>query len=148
MDINYYCQECNYRLRHKRAIREWLREVATEEGNLQIGEINYIFCPSTVHRQMNIDFVGHDYFTDIISFDYSNLEQGYISGDIYIDYQTVTDNARIYNTTAEAEMRRVVVHGVLHLCGQGDKTPETEAVMHSKEDKYLELFSQKFAVKK
>ena len=145
MDINYYCQECNYRLRH---IREWLREVATEEGNLQIGEINYIFCPSTVHRQMNIDYVGHDYFTDIITFDYSNLEQGYISGDIYIDYQTVTDNAKIYNTTAECEMLRVVVHGVLHLCGQGDKTPETEAVMHSKEDKYLELFSQKFAVKK
>ena len=148
MDINYYCQECNYRLRHKRAIREWLREVATEEGGLQIGEINYIFCPSTLHRQMNIDFVGHDYFTDIITFDYSNLEQGYISGDIYIDYQTVTDNARIYNTTAEAELRRVVVQGVLHLCGQGDKTPETESVMHSKEDKYLELFSQKFAVKK
>ena len=97
---------------------------------------------------MNIDYVGHDYFTDIITFDYSNLEQGYISGDIYIDYQTVTDNARIYNTTAECEMRRVVVHGVLHLCGQGDKTPETEAVMHSKEDKYLALFDSKFAVKK
>ena len=148
MDINYYCQECNYRLRHKRAIREWLREVALRENNLRIEQINYIFCPSTVHRQMNIDYVGHDYFTDIITFDYSNLEQGYISGDIYIDYQTVTDNARIYNTTAECEMRRVVVHGVLHLCGQGDKTPETEAVMHSKEDRYLALFDSKFAVKK
>jgi rRNA maturation RNase YbeY len=97
---------------------------------------------------MNIDFVGHDYFTDIITFDYSNLEDGYISGDIYIDYQTVTDNARIYKTTAASEMLRVVVHGVLHLCGQGDKTPETEAVMHSKEDKYLELFTAKFAPKK
>ena len=148
MDINYYCQECGYRLRHKRAIREWLREVATEEGGLQIGEINYIFCPSSLHRQMNIDYVGHDYFTDIITFDYSNLEEGRISGDIYIDYQTVTDNAKIYNTTAECEMRRVVVHGVLHLCGQGDKTPEDEAVMHSKEDKYLALFDSEFAVKK
>ena len=140
MDINYYCQECNYRLRHKRAIREWLREVATEEGNLQIGEINYIFCPSDIHRQMNIDFVGHDYFTDIITFDYSDLTEGYISGDIYIDYQTVADNAKIYDTTAQREMRRVVVHGVLHLCGQGDKTPEPEAVMHSKEDKYLAIW--------
>ena len=148
MDINYHCQECNYRLRHKRAIREWLREVAQSEGEYIVGEINYIFCPSVVHRQMNIDFVGHDYFTDIITFDYSELDEGYISGDIYIDYQTVTDNARIYKTTAEAEMLRVVVHGVLHLCGQGDKTPETEAVMHSKEDRYLELFADNFAVKK
>lgn len=147
MDINYYSQECNYRLKNRRAIREWLREVAAEEGELNVGEINYIFCPSTLHRQMNIDFVGHDYFTDIITFDYSNLEAGYISGDIYIDYQTVADNARIYKTTSEQEMRRVVVHGVLHLCGQGDKTPETEAVMHSKEDKYLTLFDTKFAKK-
>lgn len=148
MDINYHCQECNYRLRHKRAIREWLREVAQNEGEYTVGEINYIFCPSVVHRQMNIDFVGHDYFTDIITFDYSELDEGYISGDIYIDYQTVADNARIYGTTAEREMRRVVVHGVLHLCGQGDKTPDTEAVMHNKEDKYLTLFDTKFAPKR
>ena len=148
MDINFHCQECNYRLLHKRAIRQWLRAVAQAEDNLEIGEINYIFCPADIHRQMNIDFVGHDYFTDIITFDYSNLEEGYISGDIYIDYQTVADNARIYGTTATQEMRRVVVHGVLHLCDQGDKTPETEAVMHSKEDKYLALFDAEFAPKK
>ena len=144
MDINYHCQECNYRLRHKRAIRNWLRAVAMSEGEFEVGEINYIFCPSTLHRQMNIDFVGHDYFTDIITFDYSELDEGYISGDIYIDYQTVADNARIYGTTAEKEMRRIVVHGVLHLCGQGDKTPETEVVMHSKEDKYLALYHSMF----
>ena len=148
MDINYHCQECNYRLHHKRAIREWLREVAQSEGEYMVGEINYIFCPSAVHRQMNIDFVGHDYFTDIITFDYSELDNGYISGDIYIDYQTVADNARIYGTTAEIEMRRVVVHGVLHLCGQDDKTPDSEAVMHSKEDKYLKLFDTKYAPKR
>ena len=148
MDINYHCQECNYRLKEKRAIREWLREVAQCEGGYSVGEINYIFCPSSLHRQMNIEFVGHDYFTDIITFDYSKLDEGYISGDIYIDYQTVADNARIYGTTTEQEMRRIVVHGVLHLCGQGDKTPETEAVMHSKEDKYLALFDAKFTQKR
>lgn len=148
MDVNYYCQQCNYRLRHKRAIREWLRAVAQSEGGYSIGEINYIFCPSALHRQMNIDFVGHDYFTDIITFDYSELNEGYISGDIYIDYQTVADNARIYKTTNLREMLRVVVHGVLHLCGQDDKTTDTEVVMHSKEDKYLELFDKEFAPKK
>lgn len=148
MDVNYYCQQCSYRLRHKRAIREWLRAVAQNEGRYSIGEINYIFCPSALHRQMNIDFVGHDYFTDIITFDYSELNKGYISGDIYIDYQTVADNAHIYKTTSFREMLRVIVHGVLHLCGQGDKTPDTEAVMHSKEDKYLDLFDREFAQKK
>ena len=148
MDINYHCQECNYQLKNKRAVRQWLRVVAQEEGKYEVGEINYIFCPSDIHRQMNIDFVGHDYFTDIITFDYSDLAEGYISGDIYIDYQTVADNAKIYCTTAEREMLRVVVHGVLHLCGQGDKTPETEAVMHSKEDKYLTLFESEFKPKK
>ncbi len=143
MDINYYCEECNYRLRNKRAIREWLRDVAQQEGGYKVGVINYIFCPSDYHRKMNIEFVGHDYFTDIITFDYSELENGVIAGDIYIDYQTVADNARIYKTSATEEMLRVVVHGVLHLCGQGDKTPETEAEMHAKEDKYLALFHKK-----
>ena len=147
MDVNYYCQQCNYRLLNKRNIRCWLREVAQQEGGFTIGEINYIFCPSDLHRQMNIDFVGHDYFTDIITFDYSELGEGYISGDIYIDYQTVADNARIYGTTAQREMLRVVVHGVLHLCGQEDKTPDTEVVMHSKEDKYLALFDSQYSKK-
>lgn len=148
MDINFHNQLCCYRLHNKRAIRSWLRQVAIEEGGYAIGEINYIFCPSTVHRQMNIDFVGHDYFTDIITFDYSELDEGYISGDIYIDYQTVADNAKIYGATSAAEMLRVVVHGVLHLCGQGDKSPETEAEMHRKEDKYLALFESEFRPKK
>ena len=145
--VRYYTDDCTYNLKNKRLIAKWLKAVAEAEG-YTLGDITYIFCSSQVHRKMNIDFVGHDYFTDIITFDYSELDEGYISGDIYIDYQTVADNARIYNTTAEREMRRVVVHGVLHLCGQGDKTPDTEAVMHSKEDKYLALFDTKYAPKR
>ena len=145
--IHFYNQECSYKPTKRLVLRRWIEEVVRREG-YEAGEINYIFCPSDLHRQMNIDFVGHDYFTDIITFDYSELDEGYISGDIYIDYQTVADNARIYGTTAEKEMRRIVVHGVLHLCGQGDKTPETEAVMHSKEDKYLALFDAEFAPKR
>ena len=147
MAVKYYTEDCNYRLEARRAVRQWLHAVAQEEG-YNIEHINYIFCSAKRHRAMNIEFLGHDYFTDIITFDYSELDEGYISGDIYIDYQTVADNARIYNTTAEREMRRVVVHGVLHLCGQGDKTPDTEAVMHSKEDKYLALFDTKYAPKR
>ena len=91
---------------------------------------------------MNIEFLGHDYFTDIITFDDSNLGEGYIAGDIFIDIETVADNARLYGATARQEMLRVIVHGVLHLCGQKDKTPRAEKQMHKKEDKYLALLEQ------
>ena len=137
MDINYYCQECNYRLRHKRAIREWLREVATEEGNLQIGEINYIFCPSTVHRQMNIDYVGHDYFTDIITFDYCRGK--IVRGDMYISLDTVRSNAEMLGESYERELYRVIVHGVLHLCGINDKGPGEREIMERHENEALAM---------
>ena len=145
--VRYYNDDCTYRLPEKRLTAAWLKRVAEEEG-YTLGDVTYIFCSSVVHRKMNVDFIGHDYFTDIITFDYSNLDEGFISGDIYIDYQTVADNAKIYKTTAAQEMLRIVVHGVLHLCGQGDKTPDSEAVMHQKEDKYLALFNSQFSSKK
>ena len=138
--VRYYNDSTTYRLRDKRKIAAWLKRVAHEEG-YTLGDVNYIFCSSEVHRKMNIDFIGHDYFTDIITFDYSDLKgEGVVSGDIFIDVDTVADNARIYGTTKRQEMLRVVVHGILHLCGQGDKTPEDEAEMHRKEDKYLAMY--------
>ena len=140
MDIQYHTDDCNYRLKEKRLIRKWLRAVADAEGGYTIEGINYVFCSGERHRQMNIEFLGHDYFTDIITFDDSDLKEGYIAGDIFIDVETVADNARIYGTTARREMLRVVVHGVLHLCGQKDKKPRDERQMHAKEDKYLALF--------
>ena len=139
MDIQFYTEDCNYRLPKKRLIRRWLREVALLEGEYKIGEISYVFCSAERHRAMNIEFLGHDYFTDIITFDDSNLKEGYIAGDIFIDIETVADNARLYGATARQEMMRVIVHGVLHLCGQKDKTPRAEKQMHKKEDKYLAL---------
>ena len=142
MDISFYTEDCNYRLLQKRLIRRWLREVAQQEGNFKIAEVNYIFCSAERHRAMNIEFLGHDYFTDIITFDDSDLKAGYIAGDIFIDIETVRDNARLYGATARQEMLRVIVHGVLHLCGQKDKTPRAEKQMHRKEDKYLALLEQ------
>lgn len=142
MDISFYTDSCNYRLPQKRLIRRWLREVAQQEGGYTIGEISYVFCSAERHRAMNIEFLGHDYFTDIITFDDSDLEEGYIAGDIFIDIETVRDNARLYGATAHQEMLRVIVHGVLHLCGQKDKTPRAEKQMHRKEDKYLALLGQ------
>ena len=140
--VRYYNDSTTYRLRDKRKIAAWLKRVAQEEG-YTLGDVNYIFCSSEVHRKMNIDFIGHDYFTDIITFDYSDLKgEGVVSGDIFIDVDTVADNARIYGATMRDEMLRVVVHGVLHLCGQKDKTPRAEKQMHRKEDKYIALYKE------
>lgn len=140
--VRYYTDDCNYRLRDKRLIAKWLRSVAEAEG-YTLGDVTYIFCSSAVHRKMNIDFIGHDYFTDVITFDYSDRRgSGVVSGDVFIDVETVKDNARIYGATARQEMRRVVVHGLLHLCGQKDKTPRAEKQMHRKEDKYLALWHE------
>ena len=143
--VRYYNDSTTYRLREKRKIAAWLKRVAGEEG-YTLGDVTYIFCSSEVHRKMNIDFIGHDYFTDIITFDYSDRKgTRVVSGDIFIDVETVADNARIYGATAREEMLRVVVHGVLHLCGQKDKSPRAEKQMHRKEDKYLALYKQMFA---
>ena len=142
--VRYYNDSTTYRFLKKRRVADWLRTVAKSEG-YTLGDVTYIFCSSAVHRQMNIDYIGHDYFTDVITFDYSDLKgEGYVSGDIFIDVETVADNARIYGSTARQEMMRVVVHGLLHLCGQKDKTPRAEKQMHRKEDKYLQIWAEKF----
>ena len=139
--VRYYNDSTTYRLREKRKIAAWLKLVAQEEG-YTLGDVTYIFCSSEVHRKMNVDFIGHDYFTDSITFDYSDRKDtGVVSGDIFIDVETVADNARIYGATARQEMLRVVVHGVLHLCGQKDKSPRDEKQMHRKEDKYLAIYN-------
>lgn len=140
MAVRYYNDDCKYRLLQKRLTAEWLRRVAEEEGYV-LGDVSYIFCSAQRLLEMNRQYLGHDYFTDVITFDYSDRsDTRIVSGDIFIDVETVADNARQYGATALQEMRRVVVHGVLHLCGQGDKTPRSNAQMHRKEDKYLKFW--------
>ncbi len=142
MAVRYYTDDCNYRLPQKRMTAAWLRDVATAEG-YTLGDVNYIFCSAQRLLEMNRQFLGHDYYTDIITFDYSDLrETGIVAGDIFIDVETVADNAAQYGATRLEEMRRVVVHGVLHLCGQKDKTPRANAQMHRKEDKYLKFWQK------
>jgi len=125
--------------------------VALLEGDMLLGEL-YLNCGLTHSRtllesaqrllEMNRQYLGHDYFTDVITFDYSDRRgTRIVSGDIFIDVETVRDNARLYGARPLEEMRRVVVHGVLHLCGQGDKTPRTNAQMHRKEDRYLRFWA-------
>ncbi|MBQ2365114.1 MAG: rRNA maturation RNase YbeY [Alistipes sp.] len=141
--IHFYNQDCNYLPLNRLAIRRWIQEVIRLEG-YKPGEINYIFCSSEYHRQMNRDFLGHDYFTDVITFEEreSRVEEGVVAGEVYIDVATVTDNASIYNVLPINEMRRVIVHGALHLCGHKDKSPTAEKNMRRMENRYLKLLSQ------
>ena len=138
--IHFYNQDCNYLPTKRLVLRRWIEEVIRREG-YQAGEINYIFCSSDYHRQMNRDFLGHDYYTDVITFEEreNSLEDGVVAGEVYIDVATVTDNAELYNSLPINEMRRVIVHGALHLCGHKDKSPWAEKNMRRMENKYLKL---------
>ena len=122
----------------ERRIGRWIRAVAADYG-FSVGNINYIFCSDERILEVNRQFLGHDYYTDIITFDYSTPSR--ISGDIYISLDTVASNAEQLGIPFEDELLRILVHGVLHLTGQGDKTPETKAVMTAKENAALQLLS-------
>ena len=118
----------------ERKIGKWIRSVAAEYG-FSVGNINYIFCSDERELDVNRQFLGHDYYTDVITFDYSTPTT--LNGDIFISLDTVRSNAEMVSTTFDHELLRILIHGVLHLTGQGDKTPETKAQMTQKEESAL-----------
>lgn len=118
----------------ERKIVRWIRAVAADYG-FSVGNINYIFCSDERELAVNREFLGHDYYTDIITFDYSTAST--LNGDIFISLDTVRSNAEMVGTTFENELHRILIHGILHLTGQGDKTPETKEQMTEKEEKAL-----------
>lgn len=141
--IYFYNQDCNYLPDKRLTLRKWITEVIRREG-YTAGNINYIFCSSDFHRQLNRDFLGHDYFTDVITFEdrESRVDEGVVAGEVYIDVATVEDNARIYKSLPHNEMRRIIVHGALHLCGHKDKSPWAEKQMRRMENRYLKLLNE------
>lgn len=118
----------------ERKVVKWIRAVAAEYG-YAVGNINYIFCSDERELEVNRTFLGHDYYTDVITFDYSTAQT--LNGDIFISLETVQSNAQMVGEPYEKELLRILIHGVLHLTGQGDKTPETKAEMTAKEEKAL-----------
>lgn len=117
--------------------KEWLKNVIREEQKY-VGDIVYIFTEDEYLHSINLDFLNHDTLTDIITFDTSE-DARIISGEIYISVERVADNARTLRKDFQDELSRVLVHGVLHLIGYGDKTPEEKTEMTAKEDYYLNL---------
>jgi rRNA maturation RNase YbeY len=137
--IRFFNEDVTYKLPQKQATRQWLKQQAEREGYV-VGDLNYIFCSDDYVLQVNRDYLQHDYYTDIITFDQSE-EEGKIEGDIFVSVDRVTENAGQLGVPPEQEMRRVLAHGLLHLCGFGDKTDEEVAQMRAKEEEWLQHLS-------
>lgn len=135
--INFFNQDFNYTLKQKNRIREWICTTAKNEGKT-IGEITYMFGGDEFILETNRQYLQHDYLTDIITFDY--CENDILNGDIAISIERVRENAKTYKVSTEKEMLRVLIHGVLHLCGYKDKSEKEEAQMREKEDFYIQRF--------
>ncbi|MBC8755387.1 rRNA maturation RNase YbeY [Kordia sp. YSTF-M3] len=134
ISFNY---ETQFELPNEAKIEEWIRKVIASE-NKREGEINYIFCNDAYLHKLNVEFLQHDTLTDIISFD--NTVGNELHGDIFISIELVKENAKDFVVSFDEELRRVMIHGVLHYCGYNDKTEADQAVMTAKEDEKLSMF--------
>ena len=135
--VSYYFEDTDFKLKARTKIKMWLKLVAESEV-FTLGNVSVIFCSDNYILDINQRFLQHDYFTDIITFDYS--EGGKISGDLFISIDSVRENSLEYGTDFEDELHRVVVHGVLHLIGYDDHTDEDIKMMRAKENYYLSLY--------
>ena len=132
--ISYYNEDIVFRFKGRALNNRWLRMVAESEIR-RVGDLSIIFCSDNYILDVNMRYLQHDYFTDIITFDY--CEGNVLSGDLFISVDSVRENAVLYGAEFEDELNRVMVHGLLHLIGYDDHTEEDIAVMRAKENYYL-----------
>ena len=128
----------SFKLKNIRKIKNWLKDTIVNEKK-KVGDINYIFCSNKYLKKMNNDYLSKDYETDVISFDFSKDNK--ISGDIYISSETVKKNSIIFNVDFNNELKRVMVHGLLHLLKYNDKSNQEQKIMREKENFYIKLNS-------
>jgi rRNA maturation RNase YbeY len=126
--------ETSFTLKNQKKLVKWISDVISSDG-FQVGEINYIFCNDSYLNKINQEFLNHDTFTDIISFDYTLGKE--IGGDIFISIERVLENAEKFNEVFENELYRVMIHGILHFMGYKDKTKKEKTLMRTKEDEKI-----------
>ncbi|CVK16358.1 rRNA maturation RNase YbeY [Apibacter mensalis] len=134
--INYFSKN-DFILKNKLKRKKWLKNVIEQEG-CRLGDVNYIFCSDEQLLEINIQYLNHDFYTDIITFDYK--ENHLISGDIFISIDRVRDNAVINYEEFDKELNRVMVHGILHLIGYNDKSDKDVKLMRKMENIYISLY--------
>ena len=136
MAVSFYNEGSEMPSINKTDIRNWVKQVAEQHGK-RVGAIAYIFCDDEKILEVNRQYLQHDYYTDIITFDYT--EGNKISGDLFISLDTVRTNAEQFEQPYERELHRVIIHGILHLCGINDKGPGESELMEAEEEKALAL---------
>jgi rRNA maturation RNase YbeY len=138
MAIYFSSENLDFELENESKVKKWISAVVNAQ-NRRVGNINYLFCDDAYLININRTYLNHDTYTDIITFDY--VEGNVVSGDIMISVERVKENATLFSTTFEQELHRVVIHGVLHLLGQADKTDEEATEMRKKEEAALALWN-------
>jgi len=134
--IQFITEEVKMPAIDKSKVKNWIKAVAESYGR-KTGDVSYIFCNDERILQVNNQYLQHDYYTDIITFDYSTATT--ISGDIFISLDTVKSNSETFGTDYSTELHRIIIHGILHLCGNDDKTPELRKLMTEKENAALKI---------
>lgn len=138
MGIYFFTEDVAAPKIRKRVVSAWIRQAINDYAK-KLGDISFIFCSDGYLLEVNKKFLEHDYFTDIITFDY--VEGQIISGDIFISVERVLDNSKSFGITFADELNRIIIHGVLHLLGFKDKSMEDKTLMTEKEDYYLKLLN-------
>ncbi len=138
--IRWICEDVDMPAIDRLRLEAWIAKVAASHG-YTLGKINYIFCNDEGIIKVNRQFLNHDFYTDVITFDYTYGDV--VSGDIYISLDTVASNAVLVNADYDTELKRVIIHGVLHLCGIDDKGPGEREIMESHEDAALAMLEAK-----
>lgn len=139
MAISFYSEEVELPAINQEAVSSWVREVTKTYGK-KTGDISYIFCSDEKILKVNRQYLQHDYYTDIITFDYT--EGNKISGDLFISLDTVKTNSDTFHTPYNEELHRTIIHGILHLCGINDKAPGEREIMEANENKALSILPE------
>lgn len=140
--ILFHIQAPTVKISNRRAIKRWIQQVLKEKGK-EAGDINIVLCNSDYVLELNKKYLNHNYQTDVITFPYSHPDELRLSGDVFIDVQTVAKNATLYRQTMSNELLRVIIHGILHLTGMNDQTEEELKLMRRAEDRALEQIREK-----
>ena len=136
--IYFSTENTSFNLKEKLKIKKWITTIVKAQG-MKVGDISYLFCDDAYLIEANRAYLNHDTYTDIITFDY--VEGDVVAGDIMISVERVKENAQLFNTTFEQELHRVIIHGILHLLGQGDKSESEATEMRKKEEAALALWN-------
>ena len=134
--ISFFNEDVDYKIKDKQKLRQWIASTVANEGGGRVGELNFIFCSDAYLLEINKKYLDHDTYTDIVTFD-SSEKDGVIAGDIFISIDRTKENASKFDVSERDELHRVIIHGVLHLCGYLDKKKEDKALMTKKENEYL-----------